>query len=186
MDGLPEGLEYLEIDRSKLEIIDNLPNTIKKLIIKDNRCNLVIKNLPSSLKELYINNSYWFYYENNPNIYVTTDIECNFPNNLRKLYLHIKFPNDYNPIFPDSLRYIELSGVKNNSTVKIISLPSKLKILRLHGCVNSYLPLLPDELLVLEMHHLNILDNTIIPCSLKQLNSFDIDFISDNFRHTQM
>jgi hypothetical protein len=176
LDGLPESLEYLKMKRSEIKIIDKLPNTIKKLIIKENvHSDLVIKGLPSSLKELVLNNSYTYYNIDKP----ITNIKCDFPLQLRKLYLNCKLINNYIPKFPDSLRYIDLDYTVVS---RIEYLPPNLKVLMIDKYLDNNLPLLPDGLLIIHIYDINKLNNNIIPCSIKYINSSQIAFVSNKLR----
>lgn len=172
-----KNLEYLNCKNNKLEILKNLPKTLKKLICSHNKISL-IEDLPDELQILDI--SY-----NNISKLINLPIKLKYlncssneqlnnlnflPNSLEILHMNdlkissnILIGND----LPNSL--IQLSCVKCN-LVKIESLPINLRLL---NCSNNCIELLNNfsEKLV----HLNCKNNKIsklenLPLGLKFLN----------------
>jgi hypothetical protein len=167
-DYLPNNLEYLQCNSSKIEELDNLPNSIKKLEISYYPRLRKIISLPNNLKELDLS--------------LANDLEeicCQFPPNLRKLNLSMTYLNTI-PYLPETLTYFDISM---NITIKqILNLPKNIKVLSIFGTSLKSLPQLPDTILRLDIDTLLQLNNNSIPNSIRYFESKELKLQDPTYR----
>lgn len=121
-----ECLVFYYDPKPNYEIINNLPNTIKILLLS-NYYNYPIDFLPNSLKFLSVG----FYFTQTLN---------NLPSSLERLTLSSKVKNfDFLTCLPDSIEHINIKNLIeiNEQTNEIKKLPTKLKELAYSGRFND-------------------------------------------------
>ena len=149
IDWLPEGITDLHIGTMFNKPLDNLPSTIKSIIIQKyndigyTMFNNSLDNLPPSLECLKI------YYNTKFNLPL-----YNLPKNLK--YLHLQCLQYTHPInnLPDSLEYISIKCFDYNNTH---ILPKNLKIFKLLVCENEFINnVVYDNFKILQQQHPHI------------------------------
>lgn len=158
---LPVGLLELNCSGCSLEILDNIPNTVRKIKISYYSHLRIVKSLPSELRELDLS--------------ICTDLEeiqCEFPKKLRKLDINMTYIESI-PMLPDSLKIFDMA--MNHRIKELPNLPKNLKSLRISSSCLKSLPPLPDGLLELYMDSLSILDNNSLPNTIRVIKSDELN-----------
>jgi hypothetical protein len=155
----PKNLKHIIFNYNFNCPLDNLPNTLEILDLKNSNFNYSVDNLPINLKILKIGNS--FNYEVD-----------NLPNSLKVLTLGLSFNKKIN-LLPSSLKKLKIDGNFNQS---IDNLPNNLTYLILNNNYNDDITILPN-LEFLEIGHKFNKNIYYLPYSLKALifniNTFD-------------
>ena len=157
---LPPNLEYLNLDCSEIEVLDNLPDTIRKLDITYYSKLNIIKSLPSNLRVLNLKIC--------PNL---EEIQCEFPSNLKTIDL-TNSRLKYIPKLPETVTKLNLNISCHLLQVPI--LPKNLKILIITDIYGKIIPNIPDELLHLSIDNISVLDGKPIPNSIVCLSTDDM------------
>lgn len=151
---LPPNLEYLRARGSDIRILDNIPNTVKRINMSYYSKLRVIKSFPSELRILNLAQADRL-----------QGILCEFPPKLREIDMELTRVKKI-PRLPDSLELLSL--YVNSEIQEIPNLPRNLKKLYLDGCHKiQSLPLLPEGLEHLSIEKLSILNNNSLPNSIR-------------------
>jgi hypothetical protein len=115
LNNLHHGLEYLELDGIDILDLQNLPITLKYLVLYNITCSInILKYLPESLEVLYLDS-----------IIINYEDLSNLPRGLTELYLHGGV-NGTLLGFPDAMKVLYING-RDTELDKFIELPQKLE-----------------------------------------------------------
>ena len=160
INNFPCNLEILECTYEFFFRQINIPNTLKKLAIKNSfvvpNDSFILKqiSLPEYLEELY------FQYE--------SDYEPNYSNHLIKLFENL----------PNTLKVLRIPGFWNNA---LINLPSQLEKLYIGIKYNQTLDFLPESIKYIEFIEQCIFDKPLnnLPSKLEYINlQFQNEYIN--------
>lgn len=160
INHLPPNLEYLECNLSRIEVLDILPNSIKKIKIKEYSKLHTIKSLPPGLRELDI--SYDEY---------LTSIECEFPPTLRVLDLRHTYLEEI-PTLPESLTKLDITKTHIHAITKF---PKNLKVLMMWGTNIKKIPELPKGLLCIHFDTAKQLEDCRLPNTIKEFDCRELE-----------